>query len=64
MKTLKFIYYRIKFKEALSYAEYWRENFNANLKDVEKGKVCLDHVIYWMSKMLEYIDAMDKELES
>ena len=54
MKTLKFIYYRIKFKEALSYAEYWRENFNANL----------NHVIYWMSKMLEYIDAMDKELES
>ncbi len=64
MKTLKIIYYRIKFKEAMSYAEYWREKFNANLKDIEKGKACLDHVIYWMYKMLDYSNAMDKELES
>ena len=64
MKTLKIIYYRIKFKEAMSYAEYWRERLNVNLKDIEKWKACSEHVIYWMRKMLEYIDAMDKELES
>ena len=64
MKTSKIIYYRIKFKEAMSYAEYWRKRLNTNLKDIEKWKVCSEHAIYWMHKMLEYIDAMDKELES
>lgn len=63
MKLLKAIYYRVKFKEAKIYFEYWREKANANLKNMERWKACMNRAIYWLYKMLDYNTAMHK-LES
>lgn len=65
MKVLKIIYYRIKFKEANFYSQYWAEKVKtANPKDIEKWSAYMDHMVYWWSKMLDYCIARNKELES
>ena len=64
MKTLKIIYYRIKFKEALTYAEYWKDKADGSLKSMKQWATYVDHTFYWMFKAIEYGYAMDKELES
>lgn len=64
MKTLKIIYYRIKFKEALTYAEYWKDKANGSFKSMKQWATYVDHTFYWMFKALEYCIAMDKESES
>lgn len=43
MKTLKAIYYRMKQKNAYLYFEYWHKKALANMKDMNKWLVCIDH---------------------
>ncbi len=34
------------------------------MKDTAKWKACLDHMMFWLYKMLDYNIAIHKELES
>ena len=45
MKTLKAIYYRMKQKNAYLYFEYWHKKALANMKDMNKWLVCIDHML-------------------
>lgn len=64
MKTIKAIYYSMKQSEARSYFNYWRDKALACINNTEKWKACLDHMMYWLYKMLDYNIAIHKELES
>ncbi len=64
MKTLKVLYYRIKQKNAYLYFKYWHKKALANMEDIEKCGACFDHMMYWISKMLDYNVAIRKELGS
>ena len=64
MKTLKTIYYRMKQKNAYLYFEYWHKKALANMKDMNKWLVCIDHMSYWLGKAFDYNAAVHKELES
>ena len=63
MKTLKIIYYRRKVKEAVAYAKYWGDKAIASLPNMEKWTACLDHMMYWLCKSIEYAVSANKELE-
>ena len=64
MKTLKAFYYLMKQKNAASYYEYWRTKALDNMKDTKKFLACFDHMMYWLYKVLDYDEAVHKELES
>ena len=64
MRTLKAFYYLMKQKNAASYYEYWRTKALANMKDTKKFLACFDHMMYWLYKVLDYDEAVHKELES
>ena len=64
MKTLKVFYYRMKQKNAHSYFCYWRKKALANITDIEKWRACCYHMMYWISKMVDYNAAIHRELES
>ena len=64
MKTLKIIYYRRKVKEAVAYAKYWGDKAIASLPNMEKWTACIDHMMYWLCKSIEYAVSANKELES
>ena len=64
MKTLKVFYYRMKQKNAHSYFCYWHKKALANITDIEKWRACCYHMMYWISKMVDYNAAIHKELGS
>ena len=61
MKTLKIIYYRRKVKEAVAYAKYWGDKAIASLPNMEKWTACIDHMMYWLCKSIEYAVSANKE---
>lgn len=64
MKTLKVLYYRMKQKNAYLHFNYWHKKALANTKDIEKWGACFNHMMHWISKMLDYNVAIRKELGS
>lgn len=64
MKTLKVLYYHMKQKNAHLYFSYWHKKARANITDIEKWRACCDHMMYWISKMVDYNAAIHRELGS
>lgn len=64
MKTLKVLYLHMKQKNAYLYFHYWHKKALVNMQDIEKWGACFNHMMYWISKMLDYNVAIRKELGS
>lgn len=64
MKTLKILYHYMKQKGASLCFYCWHKKALANIKDAKKWRTYCDHMMYWISKMVDYNAAIHRELGS